>query len=745
MRSLFIAVLVATLSAQAVGAHEISLDGKLDESVWSTAFVCSHWQRVEPFARDTPRFRNEARVLATPQGLAVGFVLEHPPSERRVKPQMPRDAEVFYGESVSFMVDPDLSGQVGYEFSVALGGGIRDGIITNQKVFDRDWDGRWSRAVHEDETQWSVELLIPWSTIRLRREESDKRSIGVFFNRQLFDRAERFACPGISDKSAVFLSDFQPIEIDSFNNELGLSFAPYATMLTDNVRDHTRWKGGGEIFWRPIPQLQTALTINPDFGQVESDELVVDFSAIETVFTDKRPFFTEDQGIFEVLAPGNGQLIYTRRIGGARDDGLHGSSDIDAALKVTGEARAVRYGFFGAQEDEYEDDVGRRFAASRVIVPVGHHRVGLLSTWTDRPFLDRKALVNEIDYEYTGSSWWRVAAQIARSDIDESGRDADGYLSSLQVDMNRSGAFTHTLELLRMDRRYDMNDLGYMERNALRQVQWESTWRRSFEPGTSWLNGVIDVLRLTYRENSDGQRLPSRLQLIHDAQTINGWRLYQDLRYSTSGVDDLISRGNGIVRQRSRLAGFLDAESPRYGRWQYYATLYGYQQGVSGYSGWSELSATFYARENLSLRLNLIPAYSADWLLWEGERLFGSYRARRCDLDFAANWFPAPNHELRVRWQWIGIDAEPNQAYRNLDNGTLVETNDALRPFTVNNLGLQIRYRYEFAPLSELFLVYSRGGFNILEDERSSLGRLFADSVDVRDADQFLIKVRLRL
>lgn len=747
MKSLPLAVLasLALSFAQRLAAQEIQLDGKLDEPAWNGAFICSDWRRVEPFALDEPRFRNEARVLATPQGLAVGIVLGQPATERRVKPQTARDAKLFYGESVTFMVDPDLSGQIGYEFSVGLGGGMRDGLITNQKVLDRDWDGEWSRAVFEDEKQWSVELLIPWSTIRWRHEDSDQRLIGVYFNRQLYDRSERFACPGISYENAAFLSDFQRIEIANYNSEPELSIAPYGTMLTDNVHDRTQWKAGGEIFWRPLPQLQAALTLNPDFGQVESDELVVDFSAIETVFTDKRPFFTEDQGVFEVPTAANGQLIYTRRIGGASDDGLNGSTDIDAALKLTGEARGVRYGFLGAQEDGYTKEIGRRYAAARVNIPGRDHRVGLLSTWTERPFLDRRARVNELEYEYTGQPWWRVLAQIARADIVESTDSEAGYLSSLRIDMNRSGAFTHSLGLLYMDRRYDMNDLGYMERNALRQVEWDSTLRRSFGTSTSLLSGATDRLYMVYRENADGLRLPSRLQLVHNVQLRNGWRLSQDLRYFTSGVDDLISRGNGLVQQSSRLAAFLDAESPRYGRWQYLATLYGYQQGINGYSGWSQLGASFFARENLSFTLDLIPTYSADWLLWEDEHLFGSYRAQRCDFDFTTNWFPAPNHELRVRWQWIGIDAKLNQAYRNRPDGELVETNDELRPFTVNNLGLQIRYRYEFAPLSELFLVYSRGGFDVREDGGSSLGELFSHSTSVRDADQFLIKVRFRL
>ena len=77
--------------------------------------------------------------------------------------------------------------------------------------------------------------------------------------------------------------------------------------------------------------------------------------------------------------------------------------------------------------------------------------------------------------------------------------------------------------------------------------------------------------------------------------------------------------------------------------------------------------------------------------------------------------------------------------------GRLFEVPEPLAPFTVNNLGLQVRYRYEIGPLSELFLVYARGGFNLLNDDDRSVGDLFGDMSDVRDADQFLIKVRYRL
>jgi hypothetical protein len=127
------------------------------------------------------------------------------------------------------------------------------------------------------------------------------------------------------------------------------------------------------------------------------------------------------------------------------------------------------------------------------------------------------------------------------------------------------------------------------------------------------------------------------------------------------------------------------------------------------------------------------------------------------DLDFHLDGIPSPRHELRLKLQWIGLQATPRAAYRSDPSGELRRVEDTAAtsrtrvdgdgvvPFTVNNLGLQIRYRFEFAPLSDLFLVYARGGYDQLSEDRSTVGNLFRAIPEVRDSDQFLIKVRFRL
>lgn len=754
------ALLLISVASLGSSAHaSIVVDGRLDEPEWQGAIRCNEWQRTLPFARDRPRYGNELLILSTEQGLAAGFIIDQPSSERRIKPRTPRDSDRLIGDSVSLMVDFDANAQIGYEFTVGLGGGIRDGLITNQNKFDRDWDGAWLHAVYETEQQWFVEIFIPWSSISMREQAGETRTIGVYGTRYMFERGERYACPGITSEAAVFLSDFHRMQISQHETVASLDVVPYATVISDLIDDRTRFKAGADINWKASPNLWLSATLNPDFGQVESDELVVDFSAIEVVFTDKRPFFSENQGIFDLRTPANGQLVYTRRIGSAVDDGSAASADIDAALKLTGTAGSLVYGGFVVQEDDYRNGPGRMFAAMRLARPMDRARVGYLGTYTDRPFLDRDALVNSLDYELAPSGDWRLSGQLIRSDIGTSGfgllngqdrgtaplrfeYDTHGYQTWLQADFNRSSPLTHTLKLLYIDDTFDLNDLGYMERNALKQVEWETNHRVT---GAGRVSGETQRLYTFYRENTDGQRLQSRVSLSRDVSYASAWKAFQELRYVSSGVDDLISRGNGPVRLDERISAYMDITTPRFGDWQFTLGTYLFQQGVEKYSGWLQFLAAWYPTEKLTLRLDLLPQYSADWLLWEDGNLFGSYRAKRFDYDFRLDWIPAPRHELRVKWQWIGIDAELRRAYRTDAAGNLVPTADPIAPFTVNNLGLQVRYRYEIGPMSELFLVYARGGYNFINDDARGLQQLFRDMTDVRDADQFLIKLRYKL
>ena len=122
----------------------------------------------------------------------------------------------------------------------------------------------------------------------------------------------------------------------------------------------------------------------------------------------------------------------------------------------------------------------------------------------------------------------------------------------------------------------------------------------------------------------------------------------------------------------SASAATSTSTSPRFGDWQFTFGGYLFQQGVQDYSALAAAAAAWYPTENLTLRLDLLPQYSDDWLLWEEDNLFGSYRAERLDFDFRAGLdsraAPRAAREMAVDRH----RCEPRQAYRTDAGGKLV-------------------------------------------------------------------------
>jgi len=116
------------------------------------------------------------------------------------------------------------------------------------------------------------------------------------------------------------------------------------------------------------------------------------------------------------------------------------------------------------------------------------------------------------------------------------------------------------------------------------------------------------------------------------------------------------------VRLDERLGAYFDFQTPRLGAWQVTMGAYAFQDGVEDYSGRLEFLLNWYPTDKLTFRFDVLPYVMGDWLLWETGNLFGSYEAERLDVDLRVDWIPDPRHELRIKWQWIGVDADVNRS-----------------------------------------------------------------------------------
>ena len=167
-------------------------------------------------------------------------------------------------------------------------------------------------------------------------ETSGQRVMGLYTSRNLAYRNERWGWPGLPFTKAKFMSMFQPITFEGVNPRQQWAAYPYASSTFDAFADAVDAKAGLDFFWRPNSSLQLNATLNPDFGNVESDDVIVNLTAFETFFPEKRLFFQEGQEVFITTQRAESfsrsqtlTLLHTRRIGGRAE-----TPDIPAGVSV---------------------------------------------------------------------------------------------------------------------------------------------------------------------------------------------------------------------------------------------------------------------------------------------------------------------------------------------------------------------------------------------------------------------------
>jgi len=718
----------------------VTIDGKIDPAEYAGGEHITDFKLTEPLTLAPSPYPTEAWILATPEGLAVGFRNTQPASVPRTRQRTQRDqgAQV---DRVNLMLDFDGDGRTGYDFTLSLTDGITDETITNENRFSYDWDGNWKHAVSEDGDTWSAEILIPWYIAPMKKAVDGKRTIGIYLDRVVGSTGERVAWPDASTRRPRFLSDFHQLSIPHYSQSL-LAVTPYAVVSADNVNGTSHQDAGAEIVWKPNGQTQLTATINPDFGQIESDDLVVNFSANETFFSDKRPFFTENQGIFEFTTPSDfSQLLYTRRIGGPADDGS-GPGDITAAVKLNGSLGAYKYGVFIADE---ADPVGRSFTALRVVRDFEKQNVGVMVTQTDRPFLDRKATVLGFDHDWRPSEKINVATRLIGSQIDQAGDTVTGSGGTLTVDYEMDKGWRQQFMLFHFGDSLQINDLGFLSRANLNYGHWQASHRITELPKESSYSSHDWRWRLSASDNDHGLALQRQFRMSRQSSRRDGGSEYGQINVNSAGYDDRVLRGNGNLRTPPSFNAFFERDRPRKGNWAFYGNAFISTNGIGDRKlGFNVLfKPTYYFTDALSVFVQGYYERTPNWVVWQHDNLVGTFNESATQFDAGLNWTIGAKQELRVKLQALGLDAPLRQAWRAAPDGTPVPTNDPVDDFSLRQLGFQIRYRRELAPLSDLYIVYGRGGFLFNEFSVDSLS-LLDQSFGLRDSEQLLVKVSYR-
>lgn len=314
---------VHALSAYRIEAHTITLDGRLSEPEWTRAEAAHDFVQRAPNPGAPASRPTVVRILRTDDALYVGMELFDDTPDAISAQLVRRDTTDAFSDWAYVFIDSYYDRRTAFGFGVNPRGVQFDALYFNDGAGrDTGWDPVWEVATHVGVAGWSAELRIPLSQIRFSRGGS---TWGIQFGRIIARLNETAYWAPVPPDSRRFVSLFGTLSgVGDLDTPRYLEVVPYTKLSgkrTPVTAGEYQAAAGADMKYGLTPGLTLTGTINPDFGQVEADPSVVNLTAFESFFPEKRPFFIEGTDVFRFgLGLGgsdseNEQVFYSRRIG----------------------------------------------------------------------------------------------------------------------------------------------------------------------------------------------------------------------------------------------------------------------------------------------------------------------------------------------------------------------------------------------------------------------------------------------
>ena len=515
------------------------IDGVDDDSVWRVAPPITAFREWQPTEGKEPRFRTEARVAYDAANLFV-FVRAFDPHPDSVIRILERRDTFTPSDMIWIFVDSYHDRRTGYEFGVNAAGVKIDQAIYDDGREDGAWDAVWDAATRIDSLGWTAEFRIPLSQMRYGTDR--EHTFGFTIDRDIYRYNERVSWPMFSQAKAGMVSQFGSLDgLEDLETPRRLEAMPYvvtksASKIRDNrFTDRSSLTLGGDLKYRVASNLTLDATVNPDFGQVEADPAVLNLSAYESFFDERRPFFVAGQGLFrfdvncnQVNCSSEG-LYYSRRIGRTPQlAGTYGDTVPSEPTTILGAAKllgrfpaGLTVGVLEAATERAASpgdttfEPGTNFAVARIRQDLrdGNSGIGAMLTAVNRrmdewssPYLTSSAYASGLDfrhrflrntYEVTGSldasrvQGSRAAILGLQTDavhyyqrpdgglpLDSNSTSLDGDAEELKLGKVAGAHLMFESAYQRRSPGFEVNDLGFLRRAD--QQSW-STWVGYFD------------------------------------------------------------------------------------------------------------------------------------------------------------------------------------------------------------------------------------------------------------------------
>ena len=744
-----------------INAESIVIDANLDEPEWDTAITINQYSEVIPFTLQSAEERTVTKIFSNESGIYVGFT-NFQENSTMLSNKSLRDEIANTADQNWISIDFDNDRQKAYLFFVTLANIKGDGIRRIGGWPEFDWDGDWEVKTKEYDGYWVSEFLIPWNVALMKNVDSEERTINISTIRKIADKQSWIGDAETSARRTNFLLKLRPIQIKNYTQSK-VNYFPYVSKTYNSVTGFNEDKIGAEIFISSGTGKQVNLTFNPDFGQAESDEVIVNFSAQETFYSEKRAFFNENQSLFDLSHYDRYRVINTRRIGAGStydcqtssdEDRCNGEkksyTDIDFALRYTQKNDNSNVGIFVAQESDESFTKGKNFYALRSKNKIGTRTIGYFLTHVVDNFTNEKATVNVIDFINVKSDKLTLYTDFLSSEKE----GVSGFGLRSQFVYKPTQLSRRSGSILYFEDSFMLNDFGYLKKNDWFHVGLGSDITKvDFNESSSVKERKIGT-DFNYDSDTSGNSNPTQLRQEYNFQYKDTSSFQASWDLKTSGKNTTITRKNvdfPFVKRNGSFSFNLDYESPSYGSWEYdwrvgYETADKYKTwGSEGYERrFAKIAGSIYPIDDFKLGWEFRVREEDEWLNWIKDNELAVYDLTQKIISINANWFKGYKHEIRLKSQFVALEAESPISLISDKAGYLYNHNSIVKPFTDGITSFQVRYKYEIAPLSYIYLVYTKGGRVYDDENERNTSDVFKDPWENPDNEIFSLKFRLK-
>lgn len=316
--------LIAQIAKKEITATRIEkpprIDGKLDEAAWSNVPEASDFFQYEPFNDRPASLPTTVKLIYDDNAIYIGAELYDPHPDSILTELGIRDADNnLNADQFSIDINPYNDGVNGFTFKVSASGVQTDVNRSGRRrrgpgtSGDINWDAVWDSDVKITEDGWSVEIEIPYSALRF--PDKDVQEWSINFWRDLRRHTELSSWNFVDREVRNQMNYLGTLKgIEGVKPPLRLAFYPYISGYIEKSAQEDSWRrtlnGGMDLKWGITESFTMDVTLIPDFGQVKTDEKILNLSPFEVRYTERRQFFTEGTELFQ-----RANLVYSRRIG----------------------------------------------------------------------------------------------------------------------------------------------------------------------------------------------------------------------------------------------------------------------------------------------------------------------------------------------------------------------------------------------------------------------------------------------